>query len=109
MTAEVTDNVDAKKAEATSRLLNALISSNFENQLAIDRCQHMKARFSALMAFLEVCFDIQETEGDVELTAVYDVLYNFALEGYRMQPVDSALERLAEQLNKKHDLKKKGR
>jgi hypothetical protein len=108
MTAEVTANTDTKKADATSRLLNALLASNFETQLAIDRCQHMKARFSALMAFLEVCFDIQETEGDVELTAICDVLYNFALEGYRMQPVDSALEQLAEQLNKKHALKKKG-
>jgi|LakMenE01Jun11ns_1017448.scaffolds.fasta_scaffold9361771_2 hypothetical protein len=108
MAAEVTDNADTKKTEATSRLLNTLIASNFENQLASERCRHMKARFSALMAFLEVCFDIQETEGDIELTAICDVLYNFALEGYRMQPVDSALEQLAEQLRKRHALNKKG-
>jgi hypothetical protein len=68
----------------------------------------MKARFSVLMAFLEVCFEIQETEGNVEFADVSDVLYNFALEGYRMQPVNSALDRLKEQLNKKHSIAQKG-
>ncbi len=109
MPPEETVSVDTGKAEATCRLLNALIATNLNAQQAIENCRHMKARFSALMAFLEVCFEIQETEGDVKFTDVSDVLYNFALEGHRMQPVNSALDRLKEQLNKKHALAQKER